>query len=247
MRKDIDLSIIIPVYNAESFIRETLLRLTRWKSTTSYQSQIILVNDGSKDATKRLIEDYIKLNDTSLELLTYASNRGKGYAVKLGMLKGVGKYRIFTDSDLPYGLDIFAEIYYYLDFKEFDVCIGNRKSKHSKYLQEISKLRKLSSKVFTFIISRYVVTGVKDTQCGIKGFKGEVAEKLFNKLQINGFAFDVEALYYCYKYDYEIKRIPVIFEGNSISTIRLSKDSAQMLRDIIYLPIRYHIFQKNRN
>lgn len=246
MEHNARLSLIIPIYNAEKFILESLLRLTAWRLKTSYLVQIILVNDGSIDSTKKIIEEYIRTEDSSIKLLSYNVNKGKGYAVKKGMLEATGEFRIFTDSDIPYGVDIFDKIIYYLDFKEFDVCIGNRKSESSKYVQEISKIRKISSKIFTLIISRYVVTGVKDTQCGLKGFRAEIAKKLFSNLNINGFAFDVEVLYYCYKYDYEIKKIPVVFQGNSISTIRLSKVSLQMLQDIIYLPIKYHFFKKHQ-
>ena len=245
MSRQAKLSLIIPIFNAEKFIFDSLLRLTEWRLKTSYVVEIILVDDGSNDFTKKIIEDYIASQDGSIKLISYKLNHGKGYAVKKGMLEAVGEFRIFTDSDIPYGVDIFEKIIYYLDFKEFDVCIGNRKSKSSTHVQEISEIRKVSSKIFTMIISRYVVTGVKDTQCGVKGFRAEIAEKLFSNLHIKGFAFDVETLYYCYKYDYEIKKIPVIFQGNSISTIQLAKVSLQMLIDIIRLPIRYHFLKKS--
>lgn len=245
MNENTTVSLIIPVYNSESFILDSLQRLTEWRLNTPYSVEIIMVNDGSTDRSNTIIEEYIKTQDNNLKLLSYNSNKGKGYAIRQGMLEGSGDFRIFTDSDIPYGFEIFDRILYYLDFKEFDVCIGNRKSDKSSYVQEQSKLRNLSSKIFTFIISRYVVTGQKDTQCGVKGFRAEIAEKLFSELRINGFAFDVEALYYCYKYDFDIKRIPVVFQGNSISTIQLSKHSVQMLWDIMLLPIRYHFLKKH--
>jgi dolichyl-phosphate beta-glucosyltransferase len=241
---DTRLSLIIPIYNAEAFVLNTLTRLTEWKSQITYPVQIILVNDGSSDSTHSIVEDYIKSKDPDIEFLSYKSNQGKGYAVKTGMLAAKGNYRIFTDSDIPFGFKILDNIIYYLDFKEFDVCIGNRKSVNSKYFMKIGGLRKLASQFFTMIISRYVVTGVNDTQCGLKGFKAEIAEKLFSKLHTRGFAFDVELLYLCYKYEFEIKRIPVIFEGNSLSTISLTTDSLRMLWDIICLPFRYHFSKK---
>jgi dolichyl-phosphate beta-glucosyltransferase len=105
-------------------------------------------------------------------------------------------------------------------------------------------MRKLSSKLFTIFISRYVVTGVNDSQCGLKGFKASVANDLFSKQQVNGFAFDVEILYLCYKYELEIKRVSVKFQGNDISTINLFQSSFQMLWDVLGLPIRYHLLKK---
>ncbi len=242
---DIKLSLIIPIYNAESFILDTLVRLTEWEQKINYSIEIILVDDGSKDTTDLIIENYIEPKDTSIQLLTYKANQGKGYAVKTGMLAASGEYRIFTDADIPYGFEAFDTILYYLDFKEFDICIGNRKSVHSNYFVQMSPIRKLFSKFFTMIISRYVVTGVNDTQCGLKGFKANVANKLFSKLHIKGFAFDVEILYLSYKYEFEIKRIPVSFEGNNITTIGLLKNSVQMLWDIFRMPFRYHFSKKN--
>lgn len=240
----IKLSLIIPIYNAELFILNTLVRLDEWKKEINYSVQVILVNDGSKDQTKAIIENYIKTQDSSIEFISYELNKGKGYAVKTGILAATGTYKIFTDADIPFGFEAIERVLYYLYFKEFEVCIGNRKSIHSKYFVKMNWIRKLSSQFFTMIISRYVVTGVTDTQCGLKGFKGSVADELFSKLQINGFAFDVEILYLSYKYEYDIKRIPVTFEGNNISTISLGRNSIEMLWDIIYLPFRYHFSNK---
>lgn len=234
------LSLIIPVYNAETFILDTLIRLSVWKQKIDYPVQIILVNDGSNDFTNSILENYLKTKEPSFELISYTKNQGKGYAVKTGMLAAKGKFRIFTDADIPFGIEVFDNILYYLDFKEFDVCIGNRKSLNSKYFVKMSLIRKFTSQLFTMIISRYVVTGVNDTQCGLKGFKADVADKLFSKLQTKGFAFDVEILYLCYKYEFDIKRIPVSFEGNNSSTISLTKTSIQMFWNILCLPFRYH-------
>ncbi len=244
--KNTKLSLIVPIYNAEAFVLNSLINLTEWRQTLEYSVQIILVNDGSTDSTLQLIDNYINTNDSSIECHTYKKNKGKGFAVKQGMLLARGKYRIYTDVDIPFGFKIIDTLLYYLEFKEFDICIGNRKSTNSKYFSKTSFMRKLSSQIFTIIISRYIVTGVNDTQCGLKGFTDKVAEKLFSNLHTKGFAFDVELLYLTYKYELDLKRIPVVFEGNNISTINLTKNSIEMLRDIIYLPFRYHLFIKNK-
>jgi dolichyl-phosphate beta-glucosyltransferase len=234
------LSLIIPVYNAEKFIIQSLYKISEWKKNLEFSTQVILVNDGSIDSTKNIIEDYIISNDPSIELLSYPQNRGKGYAVKKGMLAASGKFRIFTDADIPFGFDSIIKTVYFLDFKEFDICVGNRKRQDSEYLINVNPLRKLSSILFTIIISRYVITGINDTQCGLKGFREDTAIQLFSNIQTRGFAFDVELLYLSYKCHYEIKRIPVKFIGNSYSTIRLSKDSVQMFWDVLRLPFRWH-------
>jgi len=238
------LSLVIPIYNAEDFIDQSMQYISQWIKTLEYDVEVILVNDGSSDDSKVEIEYYIKNFDQSFKLISYEQNKGKGYAVKQGMIMAKGEFRIFTDADIPYGFEIIDNILHYLDFKEFDVCIGNRKSVHSKYFTKISFIRNLSSKIFTMFISRYVVTGINDTQCGLKGFRANVADQLFPKLAINGFGFDIEILYLSYKNEFDIKRIPVSFEGNYNSTINLAKDSLSMLIDIMILPIRFHFTKK---
>lgn len=238
------LSVIIPIYNAESFILETIKRIKNWQIEVNFSVEILLVNDGSKDSTWEIISNNVEPNDSSFKLIDLNKNVGKGNAVKTGMLAANGEFRVFTDADIPYGFEIFKKIIYYLNFKEFDVCIGNRKSKYSTYYAKLNFMRKLSSNIFTTIISRYVVTGVNDTQCGLKGFTAASANTLFGKSLVNGFAFDVEILYLSYKLEYDIKRIPVSFEGNDESTINLASNSVNMLWEIFRLPFNYHFFKK---
>lgn len=235
------LSLVIPFYNAENFIIQTLEYTSKWIDTLKYEVEVIIVNDGSSDNSKMLVEDYINNYDQRMTFISYKKNRGKGYAVKQGMLIAKGEFRIFTDVDIPCGFEIIDKILYYLGFKEFDVCIGNRRSIHSEYFTNITFTRKLSSILFTGFISRFVVTGIKDTQCGLKGFRGDIADQLFPKLVVNGFGFDIEILYLSYKNEFDIKRIPVTFQGNNISTVRLEKDSLSMLKDVFILPLRYHL------
>lgn len=220
---EIKLSLVIPVFNAEAFISETLARLTEWKQKINYSVQIILVDDGSNDSTKVIIENYIKTADSSIKLVSYILNQGKGFAVKTGMLAAVGDYRIFTDADIPFGFDVLDRMLYYLDFKEFDLVIGDRTLDGSRYITEIPRIRKLGSNFFSFIVGGFVAGGHFDTQCGIKGFSASVANDLFNVSRISGFAFDVELLYISLKRNYDIKRLPVVLicqEGSSVSVVR---------------------------
>jgi dolichyl-phosphate beta-glucosyltransferase len=238
--REFKLSVVVPFYNAEGFITDSLFRLTQWQQTLDYSVELVIVNDGSTDESAQVVREFIKNGNADVCFISYSVNRGKGNAVKLGMLSAKGKYRIFTDVDIPFGLSALNEMLYNLEFKEYDVCIGNRKSIRSNYFVAMTPARRMASTFFTMIISRYVVTGVNDTQCGLKGFKADVAEKLFKNLQVRGFAFDVELLYLSFKYELEIKRMPVTFEGNLISTVSLGRNSVQMLWDILCLPLRYH-------
>lgn len=229
---DTKLSLIIPIFNAETFILDTLIRLTEWKQKINYSVQIILVNDGSNDATKLIVDNYIKIKDSSIEVISYQLNQGKGYAVKTGMLAAIGKYRIFTDADIPFGFSIFDNILYYLDFKEFDVVVGDRTLPESSYVTKISQIRKVGSSIFSFIVGRFVAGGHFDTQCGIKGFSAAVAHDLFSVGKVHGFAFDVELLYLSLKRNYTIKRIPVMLSCQGGSSVRMLSHGLLMFFDL---------------
>jgi dolichyl-phosphate beta-glucosyltransferase len=167
-------------------------------------------------------------------------NRGKGAAVRRGMLDAKGAYRFFMDADLPFDLSALPEMLRYLDAKEFDVVIGKRNPRQLAPFEKRSRLRRLASAVFTEITSRVVVTGIRDTQCGFKGFRAEVAEYLFSQSRVDRFAFDVEILYLAYKNDLDIKRVPVRLVSEDHSTVSVLRDGARMVFDIGLLPWRYY-------
>ncbi|MFD1063815.1 glycosyltransferase [Winogradskyella litorisediminis] len=237
------LSLIIPVYNAASFIEDTVEKLKRWKEKQDFDVEILIVNDGSSDETETVLK-IIPPDDDDFKLISYSKNRGKGYAVKSGMLAATGEVRIFTDADIPYGLDVIHKILQSLLEDNYEVCIGNRLDKDSDYHVTMTFLRKLSSKLFTFFVKSFTIKNVGDTQCGIKGFTAFAANKIFSKTRIDGFAFDVESIYLCYKFNISIKRSPVQFQGNKISTINLFSSSIRMFIDVISLPFRYHILKQ---
>lgn len=218
-----ELSLIIPIYNAEAFILNTLTRLSEWKQKINYSVQVILVNDGSNDSTYSIAENYIKTKDPSIKILSFKLNHGKGHAVRTGMLAATGKYRIYTDVDIPFGFEVLNKVLYYLNFKEFDLVVGDRTLPGSRYDTEIPQIRKIGSRIFSFIVGGFVAGGYFDTQCGMKGFRAAAAKDLFSLSKINGFAFDVELLYISLKRNYDIKRLPVVLkcqEGSSVKVLR---------------------------
>lgn len=201
--------------------------------------EIIIVDDGSEDAGKT---KQVAL-DLNCQFLANEINLGKGAAVRKGMLNAKGKYRIFTDVDIPFEYDAFERFLKYLSEKEFDVVVGDRTLDGSSYFTEIPRIRKIGSAIFSFIVGRFVAGGHFDTQCGMKGFRADVAEDLFGVGRIKGFAFDVELLYISLKRNYDIKRLPVVLrcqEGSSVSVIR---HGLGMLVDLIAMKIN-HVLKK---
>ena len=213
------LSVIIPAFKGAEVLRNNVPGLIAYFKEKNRSFEIIIVDDGSEDngATQKVAAD--------LNCLFCANekNSGKGAAVRKGMRLAKGDFRIFTDVDIPFEYDAFDRFLEYLDEKEFSVVVGDRTLKGSSYFTEIPWIRKVGSNVFSFIVGRFVAGGHFDTQCGMKGFRADVADDLFGVSRINGFAFDVELLYISLKRNYDIKRLPVVLrcqEGSSVSVLR---------------------------
>jgi len=223
------ISIILPSYYAATNIDNQLPGLIDFLNSKKINFEIIIVDDGSNDngATKIVSK---KLHCTYFQ---NEKNTGKGGAVRKGILNANGKYIIYTDADIPFEYESIEKFIYYLDFKEFDIVIGDRTLPQSSYYTELSFLRKLSSRVFTFIVGRFITSGYNDTQCGIKGLRTSIAKDVFKVSKINSFAFDVELLYIALKRNYNVKKLPVrlrVCDENS--SVKLFKDSFIMLLDI---------------
>jgi dolichyl-phosphate beta-glucosyltransferase len=182
----------------------------------------------------------LELRREGVRSLRLPRNLGKGAAVRAGMLAAGGRFRTFMDADLPYELEAVARILNYLDQKKFDVVIGARDLPGSRFEVRPTRPRRIASQLFTLLVSRWVMTGVVDTQCGLKGFRAAAAERLFRLAVVNGFAFDVEVLYLACKLGLGIQRIPIRQVRNEPSTISLPLGSARMLWDVLLVPLRYH-------
>lgn len=193
-----------------------------------YGYEVIIVDDGSQNVqeTKKVAENL------GCRFLALPKNQGKGGAVKAGMLEAKGAFRIFTDVDIPFEYENFDRFLKYLDEKEFQMVVGDRTLPESKYFTEISKLRKLGSNIFSFIVGRFVVGGHFDTQCGMKGFRAEVAEDIFGLSRIPSFAFDVEVLYIALKRNYDIKRLAVQLRMQEGSSVRVVSHGLGMIIDL---------------
>jgi len=227
------LSIILPSYKGSSLLAKNLPLFINYLQEKKIEHEIIVVDDGSEDndATKKIAEQY------GCIFLENVKNMGKGAAVRKGMFQAKGEFRIFTDVDIPFEFEAFERFLHYLDYKEFDIVIGDRTLPGSAYFTEISRTRKIGSNFFSFLVGRFVTSGMFDTQCGMKGFRAHIAEDLFSVNRINGFAFDVELLYIALKRNYDIKRLPVKLRTNESSTISLAREGITMFADILTIKL----------
>jgi dolichyl-phosphate beta-glucosyltransferase len=225
------ISLIIPVYNEEKRIKLTLSKCISYFKNKKIDYEIIIVDDGSTDKTRLIIKDYLSENK-NIKLTKQRKNKGKGYSVKEGMLLANGDYLLFSDADLSTPIEEIEKFIKVMK-KGYDIVIASRNMKDSIIPIKQPFFRKFLGQVFPLIVNLLILPGYKDTQCGFKLFKKEVAIKIFSKQKINDFGFDVEILFIAKKYGYKIKEIPVIWSNSLVSKVSPLLDSIRMFLDIL--------------
>jgi len=231
------LSVVVPAYRSAAVLERHLPVLFAYLESLKITYEVVVCDDGSDDggATRRITERL------GCVYVANERNRGKGAAVRRGMLAARGRYRIYTDADIPLELEVIERALYYLGWKEFHVVAGDRTLPDSAYYTEQPLLRRAGSHVFASITGRLVTGGWYDTQCGLKGFRGEVADDLFRVARVDRFAADVELLYIALKRNYDIKRLAVKLRNRDDSSVRVLRDGARMVIDLF--AIRFHMLR----
>ncbi|MEM4703233.1 MAG: glycosyltransferase family 2 protein [Candidatus Pacearchaeota archaeon] len=231
----INISVVVPCYNEEECIKNNLIQINDFLKTNPKikKYEIICVDDGSSDSTREIINK-LKLKIKSIKITRKRKNKGKGFSVKQGILLAKFPYILFTDADLATPLSELNKFFRYLNY---DIVIGSRNLEKSRV--ERSAIRKLAGKIYAKIVRLILGLNCKDTQCGFKLFKIDVAKELVIKQKINGFAFDAELLFLAKKKNYKIIEIPVKWKEAQKTSISLLKHSFLMLRDITRIRLNY--------
>lgn len=227
-----DVSVVIPVLNGAAFIRKTVEDLTAYLSGCGLRHEVIVVDDGSDDGTGAILD---ALRGPSVRVVVLARNVGKFGALKAGMAEARGRCRIFTDADLPYELDAIPYVIHLVNDRGFHIVVGDRTLPGAEYRIHLRWARRIATQAFSVFVTLLVTGGLFDTQCGLKGFRADVADELFPLLQDSGFSGDVELLYIALKYNLEIRRIPVRLRRSAPSSVRLASHAVRMLRRIASL------------
>jgi dolichyl-phosphate beta-glucosyltransferase len=221
------ISIIIPSYNEEERIGVSLEKIINYFKSENINAEILVVDDGSKDKTSEIASKF-----PEVRVIKQDRNRGKGAAVRRGMLEAKGDFCVFSDADLStpiYEIKKLIEQYQ----NGYDVCIGSRAVDYSMIKEHQPWYREMMGKTFNKIVQLLVVRGIKDTQCGFKGFKKEAAKNIFSKQKIDGFAFDVELVFLAGKLNYKIIEIPVEWYNDERSKVNPITDSTKMFLEIL--------------
>ncbi|HAT74174.1 MAG: glycosyltransferase [Parcubacteria group bacterium] len=232
------ISVIIPCYNGGKFIRQNVEKISDYLANNFLDYEIIIVNDGSFDNTREEIFQ-VEKNLPKIILIDNEINSGKGHAVKGGILKSRYETVMFLDADLAIPIESLENFIEALD-DGFDIAIASRFVPGLKVTKPVLWHRQFMEKIFRLL--RMVITNnysIQDTQCGFKVFSREVAMKIFPLMTIDRFAFDAEVIFVAVKSGYWIKELPIILQNPTESSIRIYRDSLNMLLDLIRIRINY--------
>jgi dolichyl-phosphate beta-glucosyltransferase len=237
MRSQPDLSIVIPAFNEEDRLEPALRRYLAYCRATARSVELIVVDDGSVDGTSLLVEQLTE-EFPELRLIRLAENRGKGYAVRSGVVNARGHTVLFADADGATPMSEIERLEAALAAGA-DIAIGSRALDASDVKVTAMRYRRVIGRVFHALVGALTVRGIRDTQCGFKLFRGPVAHDLFSRMRMNGFSFDVEVLMMAQRRDYRIAEIPVNWTHQPGSKVNLALDSLRMLRDLFVIRSRY--------
>jgi dolichyl-phosphate beta-glucosyltransferase len=227
------LAVIIPAYNEEERILPTLERVRDYLSAQPYTWSVTLVSDGSKDQTVPIAEGFSKEN-AGFHVSSYQPNRGKGYAVRKGMLEAEGELILFSDADLAAPIEEVEKLLEHMR-KGADIAIGSRPLKESNLEIHQPFYREMLGRAFNVAVQTLAIRGIKDTQCGFKIFTQKAARDIFSRCKLDGFSFDFEALMIGKDLGYRIAEVPIRWRHQEGSKVVLMRDGPRMLRDLVKL------------
>ena len=223
------ISVFIQMYNENRVISKTAQELSSYMQANYEDYEILFCSDGSRDGCDQTVRDLALPN---VRVIAYEQNRGKGCAVRTAMLEACGEIRIFTDADLAYGTGCIKQITdAFAAAPDSDLVIGSRNLDREGYAS-YTWARRVASKAYLRVLCLVGGFRLSDSQCGCKAFRGEAAEKIFSRCEVNGFAFDFEALLWANKYGMKITEIPVHVINHGESKVNMVRDAFRMLKDL---------------
>lgn len=231
------LSVVIPAFDERDRIGPTVAAVQAYLTARAGGFEIIVVDDGSRDGTAERAREALKGLPGS-SVLRLPENRGKGRAVKEGVLAARGRVILFSDADLSTPISMLDRLLERLEAGA-DVVIGSRALPGSEVRVHQSRLRESLGKLFNAVVRKSIAPGIRDTQCGFKVFRREAARALFADLRTEGFCFDVEILAAARRRGLRIEEIPVVWENSRPSRVRVVLGFPRVFRDLFRIRRRF--------
>ena len=232
------LSLVIPAYNETSCLEAVLAGVVAYLDAQPYDAEVVVVDDGSTDGTHEIAEGYAGHTSTKVCGVRLPENRGKGFAVRTGMLEHAGgEYRVFFDADGSTPIEEIEKLWPRFDAGA-DIVIGSRALPDSDIAVRQRWYREAMGRTFNAILHVMGLTRFKDTQCGFKAFTAAACETVFSRQTLERFSFDVELLHIAQRHGLRVEEIPVVWRNVAQSRLHPLLDSLQMFWDLLKIRIR---------
>jgi glycosyltransferase involved in cell wall biosynthesis len=225
-----DLSVVIPAYNEVARLEPTLHRVIDYCRALQPEFEVLVVDDGSTDDTAGLVER-LATAEPRVRLLALGANRGKGAAVRTGVLEARGREILFSDADLATPIEELGKLRAHLT-NGCDIAIGSRAAPGADIRVRQHPVRELMGRSFNLMVRLAALGGIRDTQCGFKLFRRDAARDLFGRARLDGFAFDVEILWLA-RGRYQVAEVPVVWSHVDDSKVSPGGDAARMFVDLL--------------
>lgn len=230
------LSLIVPAYNEELRIGATLSRVLEYLDRLCGGAEVIVVDDGSLDGTSRVVDAYLDHQPTQVRLLAYPDNKGKGNAVRMGMMAAQGERRVFYDADGSTPIEELGKLLQHFD-DGADVVIGSRSIPGAEVRVRQAWYREQMGKTFNLLLRSLGLTRFRDTQCGFKGFTAGACEIVFPRQTILRYSFDAELLYIARVHGLRIDEVPVQWINSPLSRVHPLSDASRMFWDLLRIRV----------
>lgn len=222
---------VVPAFNEERRIAENLKRILGFLKAQPYRWELVVVDDGSGDRTSAAAAAATAEAGVAVTLLRNQTNQGKGYSVKRGVLAATGRYIFFTDADLSTPVEEVTNCLPLLETA--DVVIGSRALPGSNITVHQRASREAMGRLFNKFAQIAAVPGIKDTQCGFKGFTGKAAQDIFKRQRLRGFGFDVEVLHIAKRLGLRVAEVPITWHDSTSSRVSPIRDGIGMFADLL--------------
>lgn len=232
------LSVVIPAYNEEERLADTIRAIEDYLLSRRFSSELVIVDDGSTDRTAAVAEESIRAPHS--RVVRNPHNMGKGATIRRAMTEEArGRYRLFVDADNSTPIEQAGRLLSALHNHGYDVAIGSRALPKSRLEVRQPLYREAMGRFFNLLVQATVLPGIRDSQCGFKMFRADIAEAVFPRQTLEGFGFDVEVLYLARRQGGRIAEVPVRWVNSPGSRVRPLRDSFEMFGDLLRVRLRH--------